>query len=268
MTVPTEGVPTPAPEWLPVPEAADAAGIPVRSLYRWIEKKRVPTRQERGTTLVDVAAVRAYAARRATLKESGACAGNVGTNAGNGDGNGATDGGVSGTGRARGMEETRASGMPPSATRPAPAVNGNAGSAITDADLAAEVFTRFEEGDTPVDVVRELRLPPERVRALHREWTDLRALGGNGGPSLAERVAFLEDQLKGLVESVSGQMFGMDAMALDALDRVQALEQRVASMPLPSAMDFTCPGCRAHGLLSANASCGHCRTTFTFGPRR
>jgi hypothetical protein len=242
--------------------------VPVRSLYRWIEKKRVPTRQERGTTVVDVAAVRAYAARRAALKESGTRAGNVGTNAGNSAGNGATERGGSGTDTTRGMEETRASGLPLSATRPAPTASGNAGPATTDADLASEVFTRFEDGDTPVDVVREMRLPPDRVRALHREWTELRALGGGGGPSLAERVAALEDQLKGLVESVSGQMFGADAIALDALDRVQALEQRVGAMPLPSAKDFTCPACRAHGLLAATASCGHCRTAITFGPRR
>ncbi|WP_275899224.1 hypothetical protein [Pyxidicoccus caerfyrddinensis] len=27
------------PEWLPVPDAAKAADVPVRSLYRWIERK-------------------------------------------------------------------------------------------------------------------------------------------------------------------------------------------------------------------------------------
>lgn len=42
---PTDGAPPPS-EWLPVADAAAAAAVPLRSLYRWIERKRVPTRQE------------------------------------------------------------------------------------------------------------------------------------------------------------------------------------------------------------------------------
>ncbi len=237
MTAPTEGEPTSAPEWLPVPDAASAAGVPVRSLYRWIEKKKLQTRQERGTTLVDVAAVRAYAARRAVLKETGPRAGNAGISAGNSDGNSATDARVSGSGTARGMEESRASGTSPSATRPALTASASAGSAATDADLAAEVFTRFEEGDTPVDVVRELRLSPDRVRSLHREWTDLRAMGGGGGPSVAERLAELERRLKELMETLPFEMMGVEINANTAIGRldgrIDALEFRLAGLPVP-----------------------------------
>jgi hypothetical protein len=230
---------TPAPEWLPVPDAASAAGVPVRSLYRWTEKKRVPTRQERGTTLVDVAAVRAYAARRAAFKETGPRAGTAGTNADTApaivpvrrDGTGS------------GMQETRASGTPPSATRQAPTASGNAGSTTTDADLAAEVFTRFEEGDTPVDVVREMRLSPDRVRSLHREWMELRALGGGGGPSVAERLAELERQLKELMERLPFEMMGVEINANAAIGRldgrIDALELRLAGPPvLPPGFNF------------------------------
>src|SRR5687767_4800200 len=109
-------------------------------------------------------------------------------------------------GRARGMEETRAKGTLATVTRPALTASGNAGSGTTDADLAAEVFTRFEEGDTPVDVVREMRLSPDRVRSLHHEWTDLRAMGGGGGPSVAERLAELERRLKELMETLPFEM--------------------------------------------------------------
>jgi hypothetical protein len=87
-----------------------------------------------------------------------------------------------GSDRARGIERAGASGTPLTVTRPAPAPSGNATPATSDAELAADVFTRFEEGDTPVDVVREMRIPPERVRALHREWTELRAMGAVAGP--------------------------------------------------------------------------------------
>jgi len=237
MTAPTEGEPTSAPEWLPVPDAASAAGVPVRSLYRWIEKKRVPTRQERGTTLVDMAAVRAYAARRAALKETGTRAGIVGTNADTAPAIVPVRRDGTGTGTARGIEETRASGTSPSATRQALSVSGNAGSAATDADLAAEVFTRFEEGDTPVDVVRELRLSPDRVRSLHREWTELRAMGGGGGPSVAERLAELERRLKELMETLPFEMMGVEINANTAIGRldgrIDALELRLAGLPVP-----------------------------------
>lgn len=267
-TTTTEGSPTPTPEWQPVPEAAVAAGVPVRSLYRWIEKKRVPTRQERGTTVVDVAAVRSYAARRAALKASGARAGIADTSAVTMPTMALVRGGDAGSDRARGIERTGASGTPPTVTRPALTTSGNATPATSDAELAADVFTRFEEGDTPVDVVRDMRIPPERVRALHREWTDLRAMGGGGGPSIADRLAELEHRLKGLEESISTQMLGADNIALEALERVQALERRLASTPLPSAETFTCPSCRTHGRVAVPVSCGHCRTTFIFESRR
>ncbi len=260
-------MPTPALEWLPVPDAATAAGVPARSLYRWIEKKRVPTRQQDGVTVVQVADVQAYVARREARKTRGTGAGHCDSSARTMPTIQPVRGGDAGRDNARGIESPVGSGTPLTITRQAPTASGSAGSA-TDADLAAEVFGRFEDGDTPVDVVQEMRLSPERVRALHREWMELRTLGGGGGPSVSERVAALEDRLRGLEESLSAQMSGADSIALDALGRVQALEQRLAAMPLLSAKDFTCPACRSHGLLDGLAACGHCRTTITFGPRQ
>lgn len=237
MTAPTEGEPTPAPEWLPVPDAAAAAGVPVRSLYRWIEKKRVLTRQERGITVVDVAAVRAYAAHRAALKDSGARAGIVGTNADTVPTMALVRGRGAGSDRVRGIERTGSSGTPPTVTRPALTTSGNATPAPTDADLAAEVFTRFEEGHTPVDVVREMRLPPERVRALHREWTELRAMGGGGGPSIADRLAELESRLKELTETLPFEVMSVEINANTAIGRLESrlevLERRLAGSSVP-----------------------------------
>ncbi|ATB32674.1 helix-turn-helix domain-containing protein [Melittangium boletus] len=236
MTAPTEGTP-PAPEWLPVPEAAAAAGVPVRSLYRWIEKKRVPTRQERGTTVVDVAAVCAYAARRAALKASGARAGIADTSAVTAPTVRPVGTGDAGSDRARGIERTGASGTPPTVTRPALTTSGNATPATSDAELAAEVFTRFEEGDTPVDVVREMRIPPERVRALHREWTELRAMGGGGGPSITDRLAELESRLKELTETLPFEVMSVEVNANNAIGRLEGrlevLERRVAGSSVP-----------------------------------
>lgn len=47
---------------------------------------------------------------------------------------------------------------------------------VDDGGLAAEVFTLFDAGSDPVDVVRTLRASPDRVEALHRQWARLRGL--------------------------------------------------------------------------------------------
>jgi hypothetical protein len=146
-------------------------------------------------------------------------------------------GGDAGRDNARGIESPVGSGTPLTVTRQAPTTSGNAGSAATDADLAAEVFTRFEEGDTPVDVVREMRLSPDRVRSLHREWMELRALGGGSGPSVAERLAELERRLKELMETLPFEMMGVEINANTAIGRldgrIDALELRLAGPPVP-----------------------------------
>lgn len=232
-----EGTQTPTPEWLPVPNAADAAGVPVRSLYRWIEKKRVPTRQQEGVTVVQVSDVQAYVARRAARKKRGTGGGQCDSSArttptirpvGTGD---------AGIDRVRGIERTVGSGTPLTVTRPAPALSGNATPATSDAELAAEVFGRFEEGDTPVDVVREMRLQPERVRALHREWTELRAMGGGGGPSIADRLAELESRLKELTETLPFDVMSVEINANTAIGRLESrlevLECRLAGSSVP-----------------------------------
>lgn len=43
-----------------------------------------------------------------------------------------------------------------------------------DGDVAAEVFDRFDRDVHPVDVVKELRVAPDRVEQLHAQWTRLR----------------------------------------------------------------------------------------------
>ncbi len=109
MTAPTEGTP-PTPEWLPVPDAATAAGVPVRSLYRWIEKKRVPTRQQDGVTVVQVSDVQAYVARRAARKKRGTGGGQCDSSASTTPTIRPVGTGDAGIDRARGIERTGASG--------------------------------------------------------------------------------------------------------------------------------------------------------------
>ena len=50
-------------------------------------------------------------------------------------------------------------------TRPGVAASGS-----TDGEIAALVFRLFEEGKTFSAIVREVRLPPDRIRQLNRQW--------------------------------------------------------------------------------------------------
>jgi predicted nucleic acid-binding Zn ribbon protein len=47
---------------------------------------------------------------------------------------------------------------------------------MSEGEIAAEVFRRFDRGDTLVQIVRKLKLAASQVRELHTEWsTPLRA---------------------------------------------------------------------------------------------
>ena len=181
--------------WKPVPDASPDAGVPERTLYRWIRQKRLPTRQEGGVTLVEVGAVKALAARRAETKTPAT----AGTGAGNGSG-----GGTGGNG------------------------------ARDPGEIAADVFGLFEDGVNPIDVVQEMGIPPERVTALHRSWSALKDVQ-RSGPTTAERLAKLEQELKALREDLDqrtwhgemgSQVEGLQLQVAQFEQRLLALEER------------------------------------------
>lgn len=259
MTTPadTPSVPVSS-EWLPVPDAATAAGVPVRSLYRWIEKKKLATRADGATTLVQLAAVRAIAERRATMQNAVASAVHVGTPPSFRADTGTAPSGDSGTGTPSGTKPTATT-----TARPEP----SAKTGSNDGELAALVFGRFEDGASPVDVVRDLRLPPDKVRALHREWSDLRS-AGNSGTALADRLSAIEARLNELTGAFHEQIPGMDCTLNDVLSRLAILERRISRLPIPSAESFVCPTCRKHGHVQASVACGACRAPLTYEARR
>jgi hypothetical protein len=259
MTTPADTPSIPASsEWLPVPDAATAAGVPVRSLYRWIEKKKLTTRADGTTTLVQLAAVRAVAERRATMQHAVASAVHVCTTPSFRADTGTAPVGDSGTGTPSGTKPTATTTARP---EPSAKTGGN------DGELAALVFGRFEDGASPVDVVRDLRLPPDKVRALHREWSDLRS-AGNSGTALADRLSAIEARLNELSSILNEQVPGLECNLTDAGSRLAALERRVARIPIPSAEQFTCPACRKHGHVLASVTCGSCRAPLTVEARR
>jgi excisionase family DNA binding protein len=147
---------------IPIAEAAQRSGVPKRTIYRWLQSRRLRSRTVGGDQLVPLADVVALAASR----NAGSAGPRAGVNAGNGTTNG---------------------------TRMAPVAQVSAGS--PDGALAAEVFAAFEEGKQPVQVVQELELPPQLVHQLWRQFEDLRNVGRATGPTLAERVEVVEATL-------------------------------------------------------------------------
>ena len=60
--------------WMPVKHAARAAGVPERSAFRWAKKGVIPVRRSGKVQLVEVAALRAWAARPVNARQAGAAA--------------------------------------------------------------------------------------------------------------------------------------------------------------------------------------------------
>jgi hypothetical protein len=209
--------------WKPVPDAGLEAGVPERTLYRWIRQKRLATRQEGGITLVEVEALKTLAAQRDATKGP--------------------------------------------ATAGSGAMNGSGSAGLRDpGEVAAEVFARFEDGTSPIDVVQEMTLPPERVAALHRSWLGLKD-AQRTGPSTAERLAKVEEDLKALRDLIDvGTSHGFIASEVEGLQlQVAQIEQRLAALPVPSRDAFSCGYCGAKGWVAAHVRCTVCGSDSRIG---
>lgn len=209
--------------WLPVVEAAQAAGVPERTAFRWAREKKISSRVEKGVTLVEVEVVRAFAATRAAAKAGLPAA--AGTPAGSGSGGGSVAAAASGT----------------------------------DGETAALVISRFEEGASPIDIVKELRLLPERVRALHRDWLALRE-SDRSSPSATDRIAALEQRV-GLLETSCASHDTLTAVD----NQLRLLRDHVTDLPIPSARQVECRQCRSRGLVAVQMICTVCRHSFVLG---
>ena len=160
-------------DWQPVSEAAAAARIPVRTVYNWVNAKKLAQRRIDGTAHVDANAVRALAATRngalppsthSLLQEQPFHASN-GVGIGASDDNGGMDGIPDGN-----------DDEPPAEVEP------------LDGELAAKLFDAFAQGRTPIDAVREFKLSPSVVRQAWDDFTELRELAGTtGGASIEDR---------------------------------------------------------------------------------
>jgi hypothetical protein len=77
----------------------------------------------------------------------------------------------------------------------------------SEGEVAAEIFRRFDEGQSLRQIVRECRQPPSVVRILHQEWAA--PLGKTSNPEsedsrevtaqLEQEIACWEDEMKALI---------------------------------------------------------------------
>ena len=249
--------PTNPNEWLPVAEAAAAAGVPVRSVYRWSKAKKLPTRREGGKTIVLLAEVQRLAAARDDSAATGAVppAEFAGTPAGARADTGTMAGTVA-------LVAPRAVPMPTSGP-------------ASDGALAQAAFALFEEGGQPMDLVRERGTLPEVALKLWTQWRSLRDAGGDKerrtvgdrlasleklGAALEQRLAKLEPvvgengTLSNRMDWTEDQLSG-----LAALKQAQAeLARLVGSLPVPRRQNCKCDSCGETGLVAVRIRCTAC----------
>lgn len=120
--------------WVPVSDAALAAGVPERTAYNWQKAGKLPSRRVGGVQVVHLGTVRRLARERAG-------------------------------------DTQQPPAMPAPAAPPA---RPGGGREQLDGEQAAILFAEFEGGATPLDLVRVHRLSPALVRAAWREFTTLR----------------------------------------------------------------------------------------------
>lgn len=206
--------------WAPVKDAAAATSVPVRTLFRWVSKGLVPTREADGVALVEIVAVAALASERRSGK---------------------------------GVTAATPASAPPADVSLAPP-------SPSDGEVAATVFAEFEKGVSPALVVSRLRLPPQIVRALHRDWLDLRALTVDA-PDGARRVAALERDLATLRVEHSALV----KAHTELLARHREIADYVSGLPTPSRQHFKCDQCGGTGFPVALLRCGRCRAVAEVG---
>jgi hypothetical protein len=214
--------------WKPLAEVSSAEGVPERTLYNWVKARRLAARKVDGVTLVDPAAVRALVAARAAAKAPA------------GAGNAAGGGNSMATGTPRGAEN--------------------------DGALAARLFTAFDKGSAPAELVQSEALPPATVLTYWRQWKELREAGGGDRPTLAQRVEALEQRLQGQVQALEDATWGgVITGEVSSLKRTVAdVVEHLRAMPLPRREAFTCP-CGASGSIATHIRCTNCGRDRTWG---
>lgn len=242
----------PTPEDLDtVPAVARRLGVPERSLFRAVEKSRIPSRRRDGITVVSEAEVRAWADRRAALQAERAGPRQFATPA------------------SPGPESPPAAvmaGSPPSG-HGGVAVGSGRGipGATLDGDLASTLFAAFEIGESPAALVQRLHLHPDLVLAAYRKFQEVVSATGHGS-GLADRVASIEAMLPVLqaqLDALLGAAAEPPSLA-DLRARFDELAAHLQGLPVPHRQSIRCE-CGATGFAAVRVTCTACGTGRDWG---
>ncbi len=192
-------------EWVSVAEAAEAANLPVRTVYNLVKTASIASRKQDGVALVRLTEVLAKARERAaapssvqTVPATRAMTGEPAPHAGNG------------AGASTLALATQA--LPP--------------------DLLAHLIHRFEEGDGLPTIVEELRLPTEVVLEAHRQYELLVARSGQ--PSPRQRLEGLADACVSRINDLEERFAAVERsqveLARGASAHIDSIRQELARM--------------------------------------
>lgn len=126
-------------QWQPVKLAAAAANVPVRTVFRWVAKRIVPSCVDGKITVVDVAALKAHVSGRAVVEDA----------------------------------------VPEPPVASARAEESETQMDEPEESVAVKVIGLLEAGRSPTAIVCELEVAPSSVQAVHRQWLALRSLSTN-----------------------------------------------------------------------------------------
>lgn len=209
--------------WIPIAQAAVEAGVGERSAFRWAKKNLIASRREGNTTLVEVSAVRDYAASsRPTVAAKPP--------------------------------------RPPAPTRADDAGGGSGGGSGTGGSLApnygalaSRVFAALLGGKSAVEVVRDLQISPEQVLALQEQLRKLQETDATGKPSVADRLDALEQLERVRREEVNEGFADVGGDTSRLRKRLEGLERFVAGLPR-----VVCPSCSCAVQVINTAICQQC----------
>lgn len=189
----------PLEEWRPVPEAARLAGLPARSVYRWVKSGSLRAKADGKKLSVELHEVQRIAAARPQ------------------------------TGQIVTLPLPGSAGALPAG---APMAGGVAhvGPHSLDGPLAALLFEQFDSGVAPADVVRAKELSPAVVLAAHETWRRMRDAGGKPEPRPSEVAAAVRKEIQAVAVDLERfrEALGEDLGQRGAV--VASLAQQVAQL--------------------------------------
>jgi hypothetical protein len=218
---------------IPIAAAARQLRLPERSVYRAVEKGRIPsTKSADGVTLVQIEDVAAWRTRRGSQGPSPGATPAVAEPA---------------------QSQPPAADVAVTASAAVRQVSGGPSTPlVVGGDLAAAAVAAFDSGATVKQFCQQQRVAPDLALAAWRKVQELEDAGAGGKRD--ERVHELESELVQLRRDFEFLVQGQDDLAAS----LAALTFRLNGIPLPPATSCVCNACGSEWTFGKPARCPDC----------